>query len=112
MSDEQRFRDKQWSQIVALAWADQEFKNRLMTSPGAVLHEYGLEAGADVQVEVVEDTAYVGTFVLPPSPDAELSEEELTSVGVAACYCGASGYCGGCRQCGCGRCGCGCGCIS
>ena len=31
--------DKQWSQIVAKAWADANFKQRLLADPAAVLKE-------------------------------------------------------------------------
>ena len=107
MNDQQRFHDKQWSQIVAMAWADEEFKDRLMSNPKAVLREYGLEIGPGVRVDVVEDTESVRTFVLPPNPANDLEEEELSAVGVGYCYCGSCRRCG-CGHCGCGGCGCGC----
>ena len=110
MTDTQRFQDKQWGQIIARAWADEEFKARLVSSPKAVLREYGLEMAPGIEVRVVEDTEEVRHFVLPPSPTGELSEEELSPAAGADSHCG---ICGGCRRCGgcgcgCGRCGCGC----
>jgi len=101
VSDQQRFHDKQWSLIVAKAWADDEFKNRLMSNPKAVLREHGLEIAPGMQVNLVEDTEDTVTFVLPPSPSGELAEEELSPVAGTDSF---SGICGRC-----GRCGCGCG---
>ena len=87
-----------WGQVVAQAWADEDFKGRLLADPTAVLREYGLEVSPGVRVEVVEDTEEVRHFVLPPSPSGELSDEELSPVAGADSF---SGGCGGCGGCGC-----------
>jgi len=114
VTDQQRFHDKQWSLIVARAWADEDFKGRLLANPKDVLRENGLEIAPDVQVSVVEapETACVGEdsedvrrFLLPVNPAGDLCEEELGAVGVTYCYSGGCGRCGRCG-CGCGRCGC------
>ncbi len=105
-TERQRFQEKQWGQIVAKAWADEEFKARLMAEPKAVLREHGLEPEAGVEVRVVEDTERVRHFVLPPAPSAELSDEELTPTPGTDSFSGFSGGCGRCWRCG--RCGCGC----
>jgi len=102
---EQLAGEKQWSQIVALAWADPGFKSRLLADPGAVLQEHGLELEPGMQVKVIENTDKVRHLILPESPSGELSEEELSPA------VGADSWCGHCRRCGrCGRCGCGCDC--
>lgn len=117
MTEQQRFHDKQWSLIVARAWADEEFKSRLMSHPKAVLREHGLEMAPEVEVKVLEDTDKAVHFTLPVNPSGELSEEELSPTAGADSHCGGCGGCGGCRgcrgcRCGCGGCGCGCrGCI-
>lgn len=101
MIDQQRFRDKQWGLIVARAWADETFKNRLLDNPYVVLREYGIEIAQGTQVRVLEDSDEVRHFVLPPNPIGELTEEELSpSVGADSF----SGGCGGCGGCGCGGC--------
>jgi hypothetical protein len=103
VTEQQKFQDKQWSQIVARAWADEVFKQRLMTDPRAVLREHGLELAPETEVRVVEDTETVHHFVLPPNPVGELTEEELSPTA------GADSLSGFCRRCGvCGRCGCRC----
>lgn len=98
---------KSWSRIVARAWADDDFKGRLLSDPRSALREHGIETEHEISVSEglaepdesggIEDALHL---VLPPPP-SDLSEEELLPMGVA--YCG----CGGCHRCG--RCGCGCG---
>jgi hypothetical protein len=102
---------KSWSRIVARAWADDAFRDRLLSDPKSVLREHGIETAGDVRVSTAErdgdfdedeplhadETLHL---ILPPLP-SDLSEEDLVPTGAA--YCG----CGGCHRCG--RCGCGCG---
>jgi len=101
VTEQQKIQDKQWGLIVARAWADGQFKSRLMTDPKTVFREHGLEVEPDVSVSVVEDTDRVRHFVLPPNPEGELTEEELSP---AAGYDSFSGICGRCGGCGCGGC--------
>lgn len=106
MTEQQRFQEKQWSQIVARAWADETFKARLLAEPKIVLREHGLEVAPELDVKVVEDAEQVRHFVLPASPAGELADEELSPTAGTYSY---SGFCRGCGRCGaCGRCGCGC----
>lgn len=100
----ERSQAKTWSLIVARAWADPDFKDRLVAEPEAVLREHDVEVEPGVSIRVVEDTDQVRHFVLPPSPGGDLSEEELSPVAGADSF---SGICGRCGRCGCG-CGCGC----
>jgi hypothetical protein len=107
--------DYQWSQIVGRAWADDDFKQRLLAEPAVVLEEYDLAQPAGLRVEVHEEPAGappstddVLRLVLPAKPsEEELSEEDLCGVGgdgaFAYCWCRCRCGCGGCR---CGRCGC------
>jgi hypothetical protein len=105
MTDQQRFQEKRWSLIIARAWADEAFKDRLMTHPKTVFREHGIEMAPDLDVRMVEDTEQVRHFVLPSNPAGELSEEELSPVAGADSHSGFCGRCGRCG-CGCGRCGC------
>src|SRR5437899_455405 len=75
-------RNVEWSQIVARAWQDAAFKQRLLADPAAVLREHGLHVPPDIEVKVVEDTAQVYHLTLPRRPDAagELSAEALAGV--------------------------------
>ena len=67
---------QQWGQVVAQAWSDDSYKQRLLTEPDAVMAERGLTPPADKQVRIVEDTADTVYVVLPAKP-TELSDEEL-----------------------------------
>jgi hypothetical protein len=69
---------KQWGQVLARAWADEVFKQRLLADPATVLRESGIRVPAGLQVCVVEDTEQVCHVILPvrPGPD-QLSDEEL-----------------------------------
>jgi Nitrile hydratase, alpha chain len=73
-----------YGRIVAKAWEDEAFKQKLMASPAAVLQEYGIEVLPGVDVKVVEGRGEpeVGPSMivlpLPPRPSSdELSTEEL-----------------------------------
>jgi hypothetical protein len=92
-----------WSQIVARAWYDEAFMQRLLSNPRDLLAEHGLEVPAGTEVEVVlgtevkvDDTDSVRRFVLPASPPGDLIEEDLGGGTVAYCACGACGRCGAC----------------
>jgi hypothetical protein len=104
---EQMTEDRTWSQVVARAWSDEDFKRRLLTDTGAVLAEHGIEVPEDTEVRVVEDAPGVRHFVLPPSPAGELADEDLVGTAVMDSFSGFSGWCGRCG-CGCRRCRCRC----
>lgn len=119
MNEEEKAKEQgqKMEQLIAKAWADEAFKQRLIADPAAVLKEAGLEMPEGIEIRVVEDTEKVAHLVLPRKPSAEeLSEEELSNAAGGHCgggHCGCGhGGCGGHHRCGCGghRCGCGCGC--
>jgi hypothetical protein len=92
-----------WSQIVARAWCDEDFMQRLLSDPKPVLTEYDLEVLPGTEVEVVlgpavkvDETGMVRRFILPASPPHELVEEELGGDVVSYCGCAACGRCGAC----------------
>jgi hypothetical protein len=94
-------RERAWSQVIAQAWADEDFKARLLMDPRGVLTEYGIDVPDGVELRLLEDTDTVRHLILPPPPSEELTDEDLSGSAVADSYSGFSG--------GCGRCGCGCG---
>ena len=92
-----------WSEIVARAWCDEDFMQRLLSDPRAVLAEGDLEVAPDMPVEVVtgeevrvDDTDGVRRFILPARPPQELEDEDLFEGAVSWCACGACGRCGAC----------------
>ncbi len=68
---------KQYGQVVARAWADDDFKQRLLADPAAVLQAEGMAVPPGVELRAVENTDKVTYLMLPPKPSAELSDEQL-----------------------------------
>ncbi len=77
-------RAKQWGQLVARAWRDPAFKQRLLADPAAVLREQGIAVPASQQVRVVENTDQVIHLVLPQKP-RDLSDDQLDAVAGGKC---------------------------
>lgn len=76
---------RQWGQVVARAWTDDGFKQRLLADPRDVLAEQGLAVPAGVAVEVHEATPAVLHLVLPPPPSDKLDLEHLDQVAGGLC---------------------------
>jgi len=80
---------KVWACILAKAWADQEYKRRLLADPAAVAREEGVPIPAGLTLKVVEDAPGTRTLVLPPQPSdlqARSDREERL-----AAHCGSMG---------------------
>jgi len=81
-----------YHRLVAQAWDDPEFKERLIADPDRVFHEQGITIPAGVRVRVHENTSGAWNFVLPARL-AELSDDTLHAVELAddcvcTCCCG------------------------
>ena len=83
---------KAYGKLVAKAWADEDFKAKLLADPAAVFKDNEIAVPEGVELKIVENTKSTFHMILPPAPRDELSEDDLYGV---------SG--GGC----CGKCGCG-----
>ena len=70
---------KRYGQVVARAWRDEAFKQRLLADPAGVLREHGIAVPAGQQVRVVEDTDQQVHLPLPAKP-GNLSDEQLDQV--------------------------------
>src|SRR5262249_5120978 len=74
---------RQWGRVVARAWDDTAFRQRLLTEPASVLCEAGIEVPPGMAIRVGEsDVAEAcedeSCFWLPPNPaDADLIEDDL-----------------------------------
>jgi hypothetical protein len=91
---------KQYGQLVARAWGDEAFKQRLLADPAPALAEQGIPIPPGVEVRMHENTASVVHLTLPPAPSDELSDEQLdgvtggdgastaSTVGSLGCVCG------------------------
>jgi hypothetical protein len=99
---------KKHGRLVAKAWADPAFKERLLAHPAAVLSEQGFDVPAGVEVRVVEDADPTQTatfeesenvlyFGLPAQPALVSSFEQLTVGpakvlnGICVCDCNSAG---------------------
>jgi len=85
-------------QIVARAWTDDTFRQRLLADATAVLRDEGIEVPEGLEIRVLENTGKLFHLVLPSKPASfrQLNDEELEAVaGGAQAGASACGYCGG-----------------
>ena len=98
MSREQQDQQaKAYGRVVAKAWGDAAFKQRLLSDTAAVLNEHGILVPDRAQVQVHEASATVVHLVLPPKPEG-LSDEQFDQVAggwgddmLCRCGCGCTG---------------------
>ena len=65
-------------QLLAEVWADDKFKQRLMTSPATVLQEYGIPVPTGLDIRVVENTDKVSlTWRCRPSLPTRSSHQSV-----------------------------------
>jgi hypothetical protein len=76
----QKIQSDQIDNILTKCWADSSFKQQLLADPAAVLKAEGVDIPAGYTVHVLENTDKIINYVLPPNPNAELSDSELESV--------------------------------
>ena len=60
---------RRFAQVIAQAWLDPAFKERLAAEPRIVMAEYGIDVAPDVELQVVEDTDDLVHICLPPSEE-------------------------------------------
>ena len=81
----QNEQQKVWTKIVAKAWADEDYKLRLLADPVAVLKAEGAEVPEGVGFKCVEATETQAWLVLPAKPTgvggASEGEERLVAGG-------------------------------
>jgi len=67
-----------WPKVVARAWTDEEFRQRLLDNPAEALAEFNLPWLHQVEVKVVAGEAAPPTMVLTlPDPPDDLGEESI-----------------------------------
>jgi len=76
----QEAQSNQIDSILAKCWADESFKQKLLADPAMTLKAEGVEIPAGYTVRVLENTDKIINYVLPPNPNAELSDAELEAV--------------------------------
>jgi len=87
MSDIEQDKAKIYGKVIARAWRDPAFKEKLIASPLAALKEAGVTLPAGVTVKVVENTDSHFHLVLPPKPTTELSDAALDKAAGAVADC-------------------------
>src|SRR6476620_8873779 len=72
---------KKMGQLTAKAWADENFKKKLLSDPAATLKAEGvdLKLPSGMSLRAVENTEKVFHFVIPAKP-TDLTEEDLDAV--------------------------------
>ena len=70
------------AKVIARAWKDPQFKQKLLKNPKTALKEMGFEIPANIEVRVLEDKQNSFTFVLPPASaqTGELSNDEIERI--------------------------------
>ncbi len=65
--------------LIAACWKDDALKQRFLSDPHAVLAEHGMDVPEGINVNVVENTDNTVHVTLPaaPTPNGDLSDEEL-----------------------------------
>jgi hypothetical protein len=77
---------KKWSKLVAEAWSDDTFKERLIKDPPAALKQFGIDVPEGIEFRVVENTAKVRYVTLPPKPAGDASDLYGGALGSAAAF--------------------------
>lgn len=62
-----------WRSVVAQAWSDDSFKQKLIDNPNAVLAQSGVDVPEGVNIVVVENEADRVHLILPTRPDKDVS---------------------------------------
>jgi hypothetical protein len=71
---------KSFAQIMAKAWSDPSFKQRLLEQPASVLEEHGIPVSPGTEVRAVENTPERVYITIPPPPSEDVSDEDLLTV--------------------------------
>lgn len=82
---------KEMAQLIAKAWTDPAFKEKLLKQPKEAFLEMGIPAPEGVNIHVVENSQKDWNFVLPMKPEGELSEIELRDAAGGGCCVDFSG---------------------
>jgi hypothetical protein len=69
---------KRYAKLVAKAWADEAFRQHLISNPATVLRESGFDVPEGKDVRIIEaDMEKTIYFVLPPKPAEAFSESDV-----------------------------------
>jgi hypothetical protein len=75
MEEEMKEQGKKIAKLIAKAWSDESFKERLLADSRAVFEDEGIKVPQGVDIKVVEQTDTQTFFVIPKKPvDIDISE--------------------------------------
>ena len=79
------------SKVIARAWQDPAFKQKLVSNPSAALADEGIQVPAGHTVQVHENTANVTHIVLPAAPSGGVTASAAApaSAGFWCVWCAA-----------------------
>lgn len=88
MADKREYEEfqKKWSKVIAKAWFDESFKQKLLKNPEATCQEMGI-GYPGVKFVLHENTEKQVHLVLPPKPKEILSQEQLQKIAGAGFCC-------------------------
>lgn len=73
------------AQLVQKASLEDEFRNKLLSDPKAVIHqEFGIQIPGDVEIKVHQNDMNTIHLALPAT---ELAEEQLEAIAAGRCCC-------------------------
>lgn len=77
---------RKMGKVIAKAWSDDGYRQRLTGAPHEVLAEAGISVPAGTKISVMEDSASQMHLVLPAKP-SDVSAEKLSSGDVHPDFC-------------------------
>jgi hypothetical protein len=80
---------KKYAKLIAKAWSDESFKEKLLTNSRAVFEAEGISMPPGANVKVLEQTDTQFFMVIPKKPEgvaAELLDERAAAGCYYACY--------------------------
>ena len=75
-------KNKKFAEIVAKAWTNESFKQRLLMHPKQTLEQEGITCPSR-DVKIVENSHNTTYYVLPEKPRGNLSDRELREIAAA-----------------------------
>ncbi len=66
---DKKWMEMRWKKLVAKAWADPDWKQRLLADPVGVFREEGIEWPEGLQLRLLEELPGTKTVVLPQPPE-------------------------------------------
>ncbi len=73
--------------IITKAWADDDFRRRLLADTQGTLIAEGVEIPAGFKVQAVENTDHLYHLVIPARPPAATDTADPARAGISLCAC-------------------------